>query len=72
MITLINGDIKKKFSIRQAQNMLYIQGQMRSNCWKLEDDSPYEFIDNALIKRPSKKNSIDKAAKQAITDGDKA
>jgi len=72
MITLTSGDIKKEFSIKQAENILYIQSQMKSKCWKLEDDSPYEYIDNAFIKRASKENCNEQAPIKAASDGSKA
>ena len=72
MITLINGELKRKFSIKQVENILYIQNEMRSGNWKLEDDSPYEYKDNALIKRSSKKNCTKQATSKAVTNGGEA
>ncbi len=51
MIELVCGEEKKKFPIKQAEGILYIQGQMRRKGWEIPSCSPYEYKDNALIKR---------------------
>ena len=56
MVELICGEDKKKFPVKQAQDILYIQKQMRLKGWELPCDSPYEFKDNALIKRENTGN----------------
>ena len=54
MVTLICGEQKLKTTPKNAQDLLHIQKQMSLKGWELPDDSPYEFIDNALIKRADK------------------
>ena len=50
-VTLICGDQKDVVSPEIAQSRLQIQKVMRIKGWELPEDSPYEFKDNALIKR---------------------
>lgn len=69
MITLICGDQKKKFSVRQAESILWIQGQMKKGDWKLPDDCPYEYIDNALRKRANTKDCKEPAKKRSVSKG---
>ena len=72
-IELICGQIKSKFSIKQAQDILYIQKQMKTkDGWKLLENSPYEYKDNALIKRTSNTNCKEQATTKKVADGDKA
>ena len=63
MVTLICGDQSQKFPVQQAQSILYIQKQMRLKGWVLPDDSPYEYIDNALRTRADKGDCKEKATK---------
>lgn len=51
MITLICGDMQWEVTPKRAQDVLYIQAQMGVKGWELPKDSPYEFKNNALIKR---------------------
>ena len=56
MVTLVCGDKKLETSELQVQSILRIQKQMKRGDWVLPNDSPYEFKDNALIKRTSKED----------------
>ena len=51
---LVCGKESKEFSEKQASDILYIQDQMKLKGWELPEDSPYQYKDNALIKRPDK------------------
>ena len=53
---LVCGKQKLDTTPRQAESILYIQKQMRIKGWELPKDSPYQFIDNALIKRADTKD----------------
>jgi hypothetical protein len=72
MVTLICGKARCTVSEQKAQSLLYIQKQMRLNGWKLPKNSPYEFIDNALIKRPDKEDCKGESERQGDSTGDKA
>lgn len=56
MITLICGDQEKKVTIKQAESILHIQKEMKLAGWELSKDCPYEYKENALIKRANKRN----------------
>jgi len=61
-VKLICGDRSQDFAPALAQNILQMTAYMQkvSNIgpgWELPEDSPYEFINNGLIKRPNKKDS---------------
>ena len=70
MITLICGDQKKKVSIQMAESILYIQNQMKRKGWELSDDCPYEYKENALIKRRSTKPCKEQTAKADVKQSD--
>ena len=71
MITLVCGKQKREFSEQQAQGILYIQKQMKLKGWELPKDSPYEFKDNALIKRANTGDCKAEAKPKASKRGDK-
>lgn len=71
MMKLILGKAKHEFSELQAQRMLQIQRKMKSDSWKLPNDSPYEFKDNALIKRTDTADCNRKAKRKGATGGKK-
>jgi len=71
MITLICGDQKWEVDPLRAQAVLKIQKQMHSrNGWKLPEDSPYEFVDNALIKRGNTKDCKGTSKRKRNTGGE--
>lgn len=53
---LVCGKQKLETTPEHAQSLLYIQKQMKLKGWELPSSSPYEFKDNALIKRADTKN----------------
>jgi len=57
MVTLVCGKDKCEVSEIKAQSLLQIQKEMKLKGWQLPQNSPYEFKDNALIKRADTKNS---------------
>lgn len=70
MITLILGEQKVKFSAEQATSILVIQKKMKTKVgYRLPDDSPYEFKDNALIKRRNSPTCKDEASEESIGKG---
>ena len=77
-IKLICGDESQSFPFEQAQSLLYIQKEMNRTLrkkikgWELPEDSPYEFINNGLIKRPNKGNSKIEAVSKGDSKRDKA
>ena len=62
-VKLVFDGKSKYFPFEMAQGLLYIRTEMNRTSvikkpgWKLPDDSPYEFKNNGLIKRPNKKDS---------------
>ncbi len=72
MVKLICGKQKCEVSEIQAQSRLQIQRAMKIKGWELPKDSPYEFIDNALIKRADKKDCKPKSRQKGSRSGDKA
>lgn len=82
MITLVCGKQKLKVSIKKAEAILHIQKEMKHGDWELSEDSSYEYINNALIKRantgdckePTKKKSTPKSnearAETEVSHGD--
>ena len=72
MVTLVCGKARFEVSEVQAQSILQIQKEMKIKGWELPKDSPYEFIDNALIKRADKKDCKPKSRKQGNRTGKKA
>ena len=77
-VKLVFGDKSENFPFVVAQNMLYIQKEMnrvrviKTEGWTLPDDSPYEFIDNGLIKRRNTRNSKKPSQLQGDSEGDQA
>lgn len=70
MITLILGEKKVKFSAEQATSILLIQQKMKTRKgYALPDDSPYEWKDNALIKRRNPSTCKDEAQKGSTGKG---
>ena len=71
MVTLICGDRIIQSPIKQAEDLLHIQKEMKRTDWKLAEDSPYEYKNNVLVKRANsgdskeqtKKGSASKSAK---------
>ena len=59
MVTLICGKQKQEVTELKAQNILYIQKESGHGDWKLKANSPYQFKDNALIKRADTKDCKD-------------
>ena len=72
MVTLTCGKQKLETTERHAQSLLYIQKEMRLDGWKLPKDSPYQFIDNALIKRANKEDCKDTPKSKGTRAGAKA
>ena len=70
MVKLICGKQKLETTPEHAQSLLYIQKQMRLKGWQLASDSPYQFIDNALIKRADKKDCKPKPGSKRDRPGD--
>lgn len=68
---LVCGKDKIEVEPSKAQSILYIQKAMRVKGWELPKDSPYEFKDNALIKRADKKD-CKPAKKSRSTAGEKS
>jgi len=77
-VKLICGDRSEYFSFLMAQNLLYINQEIDRvtpggyKSWELPEDSPYEFINNGLIKRSDKRNSKKSAASARDTKGNKS
>ena len=77
-VKLVWGDKSEYFPFVVAQSRLYIQKEMnrtrtvKKEGWTLPDDSPYEFIDNGLIKRSNTKDSKKPSQLQGDSKGDKA
>ena len=71
MVTLICGEQTLEATEQGAQSILYIQKEGGFGDWRLPDDSPYEFVDNALIKRANKKNCRGKKEPKGDPGGDK-
>ncbi len=77
-VKLVCGDKSENFPFVVAQNMLYIQKEMnrvrviKTEGWTLPDDSPYEFIDNGLIKRKNTRDSKEPSQLQGDSKGDQA
>ena len=70
MITLICGEEKKKFSVQQAESILYIQNQMRLKGWELPDNSPYKYENNALVKRGNRATCKEEAEEGSAGQSD--
>ena len=71
-VKLINSNGEQEFTPAFAQNILQITAYMRKVCrggptWELPEDSPYEFINNGLIKRGNKKYSGEQATPKGDT-----
>lgn len=56
MVTLVCGKDKVEVTPQKAQALLFIQQGMKLKGWELPKGSPYEFKDNALIKRTDTKD----------------
>ena len=56
MVRLVCGKKKCEVSEIRAQSILQIQKEMKLKGWSLPNNSPYEFKDNALIKRADNKD----------------
>lgn len=71
---LVCGKQKIELTPRQAQAHLQIQKAMGSSGtkWELPKDSPYLFIDNALIKRTGTEDCKGKARPKRDRPGKKA
>ena len=69
---LVCGKQKLETTPKQAQSILQIQKEMKRGGWELPKDSPYEFIDNALIKRTDKKDCKPKSKPKGDRARDKA
>ena len=75
-VKLVCGDQSEYFPFVVAQNLLYVQKEMnrtrtvKKEGWTLPDDSPYEFIDNGLIKRRNTKDSKKQAQLPGNSEGD--
>ena len=71
-VTLVCGDLSRDFEPAHAQNILQITVYMQkvSNIgpgWELPEDSPYEFVNNGLIKRQNKRDSEGSATPKGDT-----
>ena len=71
-ITLVCGKEKKEVTPVVAQNILKIQKESRMGSWELPSNSPYEFKDNALIKRTDTEDCKGKAKPNRNTAGNKS
>jgi len=74
-LTSIHGE--KEFTPELAQNILQITAYMKKVCrggptWALPEDSPYEFINNGLIKRQNKGDSEKPATSKGDTEGSRS
>ena len=72
MVTLVCGKDKCEVSEIVAQSRLKIQKASGHGSWELPKDSPYEFKDNALIKRTGTKDCKGKAKPKRASGGSKA
>lgn len=75
-VTLVCGDRSQDFEPAHAQNILQITVYMQkvSNIgpgWELPEDSPYEFVNNGLIKRSNKRDSKESPTSKGDTKGSK-
>ena len=68
---LVCGKDKQEVAPSKAQAILYIQNVMGVKGWELPKDSPYEFINNALIKRADTKDCKPKSGKSGSRAGKK-
>ena len=72
-IKLKGADGKERaFSFLQAEALLRGEVKMKHGNWSLPEDSKYEFIDNGLIRRTSKKTNTRKTESSGTGSGDKA
>jgi len=75
-VKLICGDQSEDFSFLMAQNLLYICQEVnrvtvgKTSGWELPEDSPYEFINNGLIKRSDKGDNKKSAASKGDSERD--
>ena len=72
MVILVCGEQKLETTEQNAQSILYIQKGMRLKGWELPEDSPYQFVDNALIKRANKRDCKGPKKRKGDTGGGKA
>jgi len=71
MVTLVCDKEKREVTPEMAQDLLWIQGQMKIKGWELPKDSPYQYIGNALIKRSNTSDCKRKAKPKRDPVGDK-
>lgn len=69
MVILICGEQTLETTEQNAQSLLYIQKGMGIKGWQLPEDSPYDFVDNALIKRANKKDCRGKRKSKGDSGG---
>jgi len=69
---LVCGKQKLETTPTQAQSILQIQKEMKLKGWELPKDSPYQFIDNALIKRADTKDCTGSEKPKRNPPGSKA
>lgn len=56
-VTLVsNAGTVQEFEFEHAERLLRMPGC----CWKLPEDSPFEFVENALYRRANKGKSKEK------------
>ena len=69
---LVSGKDKVEVTPQMAQALLYIQKGMGLKGWELPSDSPYEFKDNALIKRTDTADRKGEKKRKGATSGNKS
>ena len=65
-IKLVCGEESIVLTIERAQATLQIQKEMGKSTWGIPEDSPYQFVNNGIVKRSNTKDS--KVSKPAAGD----
>ena len=69
MVVLVCGKDKLETTAAHAQDILWIQKQMKHKGWELSQDSPYQYVNNALIKRPDTGDCKAKKSTKGVGEG---
>lgn len=73
MIILEHNGVEKKFTPKQALNIMHIQHEMKTkDGWKLPENSPYEYKDNAFITRTDTADCQGQAPEEIHSKGNKS
>ncbi len=72
MVVLVCGKERLETTPEHAQDLLWVQKQMKRKGWELSKDSPYQYVNNALIKRPDTGDCKGEKSKKGDRGGDTA